>query len=86
MMGAAIAAAALACAFAVPADAVPPQWKNCTVVNHRYPHGVGKVGARDHTSGTPVTTFKRSNSLYAAAMKANRGLDRDKDGMACEKA
>jgi hypothetical protein len=51
-------------------------------LNARYPHGVGRVGARDHTSsGDPVTDFKRSNKLYVE----NRGLDRDKDGIACEK-
>jgi hypothetical protein len=66
-------------------SAVPALWKNCTHVNKRYPHGVGKVGARDKTSGTPVTTFKRSTYLYKTAMRYNRGLDRDKDGIACEK-
>lgn len=40
----------------------------------------------DHTSGTPVTNFKRSTKLYELAMSYNRGLDRDKDGIACEKA
>jgi hypothetical protein len=54
---------------------------NCKQVNARYPHGVGKVRARDKTSGTPVTTFKRSNALYYRY----KGLDRDKDGIACEK-
>jgi hypothetical protein len=66
-------------------ERVPARWKNCTVVNKRYPHGVGKVGARDRTSGEPVTTFRRSNLLYRTAMRYNRGLDRDKDGIACEK-
>lgn len=51
----------------------------------RYPHGVGKVRARDTTSGTPVTNFKHSNALYNTAMRNNRGLDRDRDGIACEK-
>ena len=32
-----------------------------------------------------MTTFKKSDSLYAKAIKANKGLDRDKDGVACEK-
>ena len=43
----------------------------------------GRFGARDHTrSGTnPVTNFRRSTRLYLQ----NRGLDRDKDGIACEK-
>ena len=66
--------------------AVPLRWKNCTQVHKRYPHGVGRVGAYDKTSGTPVTTFKRSNLLYRIAMHYNRGLDRDKDGIACEQA
>lgn len=86
-MSAVVAAAtfALVAATAAPASAVPAQWKNCTVVNKRYPHGVGKAKARDRTSGRPVTTFRKSDSLYAQAMRANKGLDRDRDGIACEK-
>jgi hypothetical protein len=68
------------------AAAAPPLYQNCTNLNKKYPHGLGKVGARDHTSGTPVTNFKRSTKLYRLAMSYNRGLDRDKDGIACEKA
>jgi hypothetical protein len=56
-------------------------YPNCTAMHHRYRHGVGKVGAHDHTSGVPVTNFYRSNRLYFL----NRHLDRDKDGIACEK-
>jgi len=33
-----------------------------------------------------VTNFKRSTRIYNIAMNHNRGLDRDKDGIACEKA
>jgi len=65
--------------------AVPALWKNCTHVNKRYPHGVGRVGAHDKTRGTPVTNFKRSTFLYRIAMRYKRGLDRDRDGIACEK-
>lgn len=57
-------------------------FKNCTELNKVYPHGVGRPGARDRTSGTPVTNFKRSTPLY----NANQKSDRDKDGVACEKA
>jgi hypothetical protein len=71
--------------FAAAASAVSAPWKNCAQVNKRYPHGVGKVRARDKTSGTPVTSFKRSNALYNTAMRYNKGLDRDKDGIVCEK-
>ena len=56
-------------------------FSNCTALHRYYPHGVGRVGAHDHTSGRPVATFKRSNALY----RANRRLDRDGDGIACEK-
>jgi len=42
---------------------------------------VGLPDAVDHTSGTPVTTFTRDKALY----QANSGLDRDGDGIACEK-
>ena len=68
---------------------VPSPWKSCTNVHTRYPHGVGRSNARDHTSGTPVTTFTHSTRLYNLAMSYNsqRGynLDRDHDGIACEK-
>ena len=56
-------------------------FKNCTALNKVYPHGVGLPNAKDKTSGTPVTTFKRSKPLYVA----NKKSDRDKDGVACEK-
>lgn len=69
---------------AAPAEAV--SWKNCTAVHRTYPHGVGKDDARDHTSGTPVRNFKHSTRLYNIAMSHNRGLDRDRDGIACEAA
>jgi len=70
--------AALASAIVAAAHA---GYRNCTGLHARYPHGVGRIGARDHTSsGDPVTDFRRSNALYLA----NRGLDRDKDGVACE--
>jgi hypothetical protein len=80
------AAGVVACIAVGPAGAVaPPLFKNCTNLNRKYPHGVGKIGARDRTSGDPVTNFKRSNRVYRLAMSYNRGLDRDKDGIACEK-
>ena len=64
---------------------IPARWKNCTAVNKRYPHGVGRNHAHDHTSGVPVTNFKHSTRLYKLAMHYNKGLDRDRDGIACEK-
>jgi Excalibur calcium-binding domain len=64
---------------------VPKKWQNCSIVNDRYPHGVGKNHAHDHTSGVPVTNFKHSTKLYNQAIHANKSLDRDHDGIACEK-
>ena len=82
-----MAVALVTAATAGAAGAIAPAWKNCTRVNQTYPHGVGRVGARDRTTGAPpVTTFRRSNKLYALAMSNNKGLDRDKDGVACERA
>ncbi len=64
------------------AQPVAKKYKNCSALNKKYKHGVGKKGAKDHTSsGDPVTNFKRSNALYAK----NRHLDRDHDKIACEK-
>jgi hypothetical protein len=65
--------------------AVPAKYKNCTALHKYYKHGVGKAGAKDRTSGKPVTNFKRSTKIYKVAIKANKGLDRDRDGIACEK-
>jgi hypothetical protein len=67
------------------ASATPWLWQRCSHVQTKYPHGVGKRYAHDHTSGTPVTNFKRSTRLYNVAMHYNSRLDRDKDGIACEK-
>jgi hypothetical protein len=74
------------CGTAKASSGVVAPFKNCTQLNHRYPHGVGKFGAHDHTSGTPVTNFFRSDVIYARAIRNNRDLDRDQDGIACEKA
>ena len=58
----------------VPAAAkAPPLYKNCTNLNKRYPHGLGRVHARDRTSGTPVRNFFRTDRLYRIAMSYNLG-------------
>ena len=66
--------------------ATPAVYANCTNLNRSYPHGLGRSGAVDHvSSGRPVTTFTRNTARYNQAMSYNRGLDRDHDGIACEK-
>ncbi|KYH45009.1 excalibur calcium-binding domain-containing protein [Branchiibius sp. NY16-3462-2] len=73
---------------ALPADAKtkpkpPPVYKNCTALNKAYAHGVAKAGAKDKVSGKakPVKNFTVNTAVY----NANKKLDRDKDGIACEK-
>ena len=85
---AALAASAVLAAVTVPRSATAAGmslWQNCTHVHTKYRHGVGRANAHDHTTGTPVTTFYRSTRLYNVAMSHNRDLDRDRDGIACEK-
>jgi Excalibur calcium-binding domain len=92
---AAVAATSIALGLVLVAPAaahspVHPPYTNCTKFNKKYPHGVGRVGARDRAMNggvlsEPVTNFRRSNAIYAAAMSHNKGLDRDKDKIACEK-
>jgi excalibur calcium-binding domain-containing protein len=85
---AALAASAVLAAVGVPRSATAARmslWQNCTHVHTKYRHGVGRANAHDHTSGTPVTNFYRSTRLYNVAMRYNLDLDRDRDGIACEK-
>ncbi|MFF2030345.1 excalibur calcium-binding domain-containing protein [Arthrobacter sp. NPDC058192] len=76
---------------AVPATAAAPKsYKNCTELNKVYPHGVGRKGAWDKTSGKRVTNFRVDSTLYsyndgAARHRGEYDLDRDNDGIACEK-
>ena len=65
---------------------IPALFQTCMDLNRKYHHGVGRAGARDRTSGEAVTTFKRSTKIYKLALSYNRGLDHDRDGIACEKA
>jgi hypothetical protein len=74
---------------AVPAQAAttpkPVKYSNCTKLNKVYPHGVGKVkGVKDKvTAGAePVTTFVVNRKVYDLNYKR---LDRDRDGIVCEK-
>jgi hypothetical protein len=58
------------------------KFSNCAKLNKVYPHGVGRPGAVDKTSGERVTNFTRNRKVYKQNKK---GRDRDKDGIACEK-
>lgn len=60
-------------------------YRNCAALQKVYRHGVGKKGAVDKSSGrvktSRVKNFYVNTNLYAK----NKKLDRDKDGVACEK-
>lgn len=62
---------------------VPVPYPNCAALHVVYPHGVARPGAHDVAprGTTPVTTFVVNQRMYAV----NRRLDRDHDGVACEK-
>jgi hypothetical protein len=90
----AVAASALALAAIVAAPASADaaskvNYKNCTKyrATTHYKHGVGKAKAHDRVKGKtkPVSNFKHSTKLYKIAVKHNPDLDRDRDGVACEK-
>lgn len=90
---AALATGALAVSLALTpvaagATSTPWLWRSCAHVHTKYAHGVGKRHAHDRTATSrmaPVTNFYRSTRLYNLAMSYNRGLDPDRDGIACER-
>jgi len=60
------------------------QFPNCAALNGPHPHGIGRPGAVDKTArgAAPVTNF----TVDAVQYNENASkLDRDKDGIACEK-
>jgi hypothetical protein len=75
--------AALLLAPPAASAAVPREFGKCADLQAIYRHGVAKPGAHDVVRGhtKPVTTFLVDRKLYAL----NQSLDRDRDGVACEK-
>jgi len=85
---------------AAPADASHQgrdrTYSSCDSLNKDFRHGVGRRGAVDKTSGMRVRNFTRNTRVYllnngprtsgAAVGKGQYDLDRDNDGIACEKA
>jgi uncharacterized membrane protein len=95
LIAAAAVTAVASLGLALPAHAAPPtSYKNCAALNKVYPHGVGKKGAQDHTSSERsnyrVSNYRVSDAVYSyndgkARHKGEKDLDRDNDGIACEK-
>jgi hypothetical protein len=63
-------------------DSSSRKYKSCASLSKKYPHGVGIKGAKDTTEGTrkPTKNYRVNASVY----RANKRLDRDEDGIACE--
>jgi len=86
-----LTAALIVTSAGLPAHALEPsaakKYGNCKALNKVFPHGVAKsASVKDRNKkkqivADPVSNFKVNASVYAA----NKGLDRDKDGIACEK-
>jgi len=71
-----------------PATAATVKYKNCKELNAVHASGVAKPGAQNtkKVNGKEVAVTTTGVPTYDAALyKKNKGLDRDKDGVACEK-
>lgn len=81
---AAVTTSLVPAASAQAATPKPRAYTSCASLNAVYKHGVGRPGAKDKVSGrtAAVRTFTVDKKTYD--LNARR-LDRDKDGIACEK-
>jgi len=64
------------------------KYKNCSALNKVYPGGISQTGAVDMSKkkGKLVPANpKKAPVVDDAVYEVNRKLDRDKDGIACEK-
>lgn len=70
----------------VPA-AKPPikTFKNCTALTKTYKGGVARAGVTHNTVSGKKKPFKVKPYISTALYNANKKMDRDKDGIACEK-
>jgi hypothetical protein len=80
-----IAAMALAGAITISLGGAgsPPTFKNCTVLNVAYPNGVAKT-AKAATHPSPAWVKIKPPVVDAVVYAANKKMDRDQDGIACE--
>jgi hypothetical protein len=80
---AAVHATTVTHATAVKTAVAPKKYANCAALNKVYKHGVAKKkGVVDKTKGKRVTTYTVNLKVYN--LNYTR-LDRDRDGIACEK-
>ena len=57
-------------------------FKNCTDMHKTYKGGVARRGAHDHRTGGGHARY--APHVSTALYKANSGMDRDHDGIACK--
>jgi hypothetical protein len=77
---------ALAVPVAMPAAAnakAPRVFANCTDVHTVYKGGIARAGAKDHRANGGHARYKPY--VNTALFNANKRMDRDKDGIACER-
>ena len=67
------------------ADAAPKTFKNCTAVNKVHAGGIARKGVKGNTAKGKVVPFKTRPVFDTALYEANKKMDRDKDGIACER-
>jgi hypothetical protein len=95
LFGAAVIAGALALGPAAAASAAPTggtvqtvrivTYKTCTAMHKAYRNGVARAGVKYNKVSGVNRAFKYKPYYSTALYNANSKLDRDKDGVACER-
>ena len=90
ILAASVALMSFTFATATPAEAASAKkYQNCTQLHKKYPGGVAKTSKVRNTkkqNGRIVPAKStRSPRVDKALYDKNKGLDRDKDGIACER-
>ena len=84
-LAAVLVSATLTLGFSVPADAAARTYGDCTSLRRAYANGVAQSWSTAlHPS--PWWIGIRFPAISSAVYTANRRLDRDRDGIACEVA
>lgn len=72
-----------------PTEVAAATWTKCSVVNAKYPGGVAKSKTSKNlktVSGKKQLAISKFRPLVSSSLYAQmKGLDRDGDGIACEK-
>jgi hypothetical protein len=80
------AAVAFSVTPAVAAEAKVKTFSSCTAVHKVYDGGIAKKGAKGNRNqySKKMMPFEHTPKFSTALYKANKHLDRDKDGVVCE--